>query len=40
MQIHKGKELTVENTGDFTKEGTNPFRSFRDLDVEELLNGQ
>lgn len=30
--------LTVENTSDLSKEGTDPFGTFGDLDVQELLH--
>ena len=30
--------LTVENTGDFAKEGTDPFGTFGDFNVKEFLH--
>lgn len=31
---------TVEDTSNFTEQSTDPFRTLRNFDVEELLDGQ
>ena len=43
-KLYEGLEectsLTVEDTGDFAKKGTDPLGSLGDLDVEEFLHGE